>query len=159
MPKFLFMTMVVFIFSYRNCSWRIFWRIIFWRIFLTNFFNEFFDDFFCWIFSKNFFDELFWRTLLSNFFDEFIWRTLLTKMFDELFWQSFLTYNLLTIASFRIRVPSILFFQKYNWKYHLSTVLGTVIKCPLEVHGKYFTTKSCVFYNQYICSVVTFEIN
>ena len=24
------------------------------------------------------------------------------------------------------------FFQKYNWKYHLSTVLGTVIKCPKD---------------------------
>ena len=46
---------------------------------------------------------------MTNFFDQFFW-----KFFFE-FWffgRFFLTYNLLTIASFRIGVPSILF----NWK-------------------------------------------
>ena len=54
-------------------------------------------------FLMNFFDELFWWILLTNlineFFDEFFWRIFLTN---------FLTYNLSTIASFRIGVPSIL---------------------------------------------------
>ena len=39
------------------------------------------------------------------------------------------------------------YFHKYNWKYHLSAVLGTVINAQrtLEVHGKHYTTKSCIF--------------
>ena len=45
------------------------------------------------------------------FFDDFF----LKKVFDELFWrmfgQIFFTYNLLTIATFRIRVPLILFIE------------------------------------------------
>ena len=72
----------------------------FWPIFLT---NEFFDEIF-----DEIFDEFFWRIFLSNFltnyFDEF---------FDDFFFgRFFFTYNLLTIASFRIGVPSILFFHK-----------------------------------------------
>ena len=63
--------------------WRFFWRII-GRIFLTNFWR---------IFLTNF---------LTNLFDE---------IFDEFFLTNFLTYNLLIIASFRIGVPSILFFH------------------------------------------------
>jgi hypothetical protein len=48
-----------------------------------------------------FFWQIFWQILLTNFVDEF---------FDEFFFGRFLlTYNLLTIASFRIGVPSILF--------------------------------------------------
>ena len=67
-------------------------------------FDEFFGEFFGELFDK-FFDELF-----SNFFDEF---------FDE-FFDKFLTYNLLTIASFRIGVRSILLFlffvaTELNW--------------------------------------------
>ena len=46
-----------------------------------------------------------------------------------------------------------IFFQKYNWKYNLSAVLGTVIKCPKGIGSAWEkTTKSCVFYKQYICS-------
>ena len=87
-------------------------------IFLTIFFSDeflldefFFDEFLFWRIS--FFDEFFLTNffLLTNFFDEFYWRI----FFDEFFWRilifrkNFLTYNLLTIASFRIGVSSILF--------------------------------------------------
>ena len=50
----------------------------------------------------------------------------------------------------------IFFLQKYNWKYHLSAVLGTVIKCPKGTGNAWekTPTKSCVFYKQYICSTV-----
>ena len=69
----------------------------------------------------NFFDNL-----LTNFFDDFLWR-----FFDEffqrisrrIFWRFgrfLLTYNLLTIASFRIRVPSILFFLINHSYFHIS---------------------------------------
>ena len=53
-------------------------------MFLTNFFDEFFEDFF---------DELF-----DEFLDEFFF----PKFF--IFGMIFFTYNLLTFASFRIRV-------------------------------------------------------
>ena len=48
-----------------------------------------------------------------------------------------------------------IFFPKYNWKYHISSVLGTVIKCQKGTGSalEKNTTKSCVFYKQYICSV------
>ena len=47
------------------------------------------------------------------------------------------------------------FFQKYNWKCKLSTVLWTVIQCQkaIGITWEKNTTKSCVFYKQYICSV------
>ena len=66
---------------------------IFWANFLVNFFSEFFWEFL---------DELFGWNFSLNFVGEF---------FEE-FFGNFLTYNLLTIASFRIGVPSILFFAK-----------------------------------------------
>ena len=44
--------------------------------------------------------------------------------------------------------------KKYNWKYHIFAVLGTVIKCQKGTGSAWekTTTKSCVFYKQYICS-------
>ena len=54
---------------------------------LTNFMTNFLMSFFWWIILANFYNELFWR----------------------FFWQFF---YLLTIVSFRIRVPLILFFIK-----------------------------------------------
>ena len=49
------------------------------------------------------------------------------------------------------------FSKKYNWKYHSSAILGTVSKCPKGTGGTWEknTTKSCVFYKQYICSAGT----
>ena len=91
-------------------TYRSFWRI-FWRSFLTNILDEFFDEFFWQI------DEFFWRisktNILMNSLTNF-W-IFLMNFFDELFDKfltNFLTYNLLTIASFRIGVPSILFLNK-----------------------------------------------
>ena len=75
---------------------------------LTNFFGKFFFGEFSDEFLMNYkcFDEFF----LTNFFDEFV-DEFFDKFFDEfLFGRFLLTYNLLTIASFRIGVPSILFF-------------------------------------------------
>ena len=48
--------------------------------------------------------------LLTNFFGEFFPWTF-KSFFDE---TNFLTYNLLTIASFRIGVPSILFVRRFR---------------------------------------------
>ena len=68
-----------------------------------------------------------------------------------LHWFKCMNYSLYDIEKY---------FQKYEWKYHLSRVLGMIIKYPkgtgsgdLGVHGKYYTTKSGVFYHQYICNV------
>ena len=52
------------------------------------------------------------------------------------------------------------YFQKYNWKYHLYAVLGTVINAQraLEVHGKHYTTKIVFFYSQYLqCTLFTWH--
>ena len=42
-----------------------------------------------------------------------------------------------------------LFFQKYNWKYHLSAVLGTVIKCPKNTGSAWE-----IFLNKKLCFTV-----
>ena len=41
-----------------------------------------------------------------------------------------------------------------KWKYHISAVLGTVMKCQKGTGSAWEknTMKSCVFYKQYICS-------
>ena len=61
-------------------------------------------------FLKFFMTIYFWQIFLFDGFccltNFFVWRN---------FFTNFLTYNLLTIASFRIGVPSILFFLQ-NWK-------------------------------------------
>ena len=68
-----------------------------WYVYLWWFFWRIFDNFFWRI----------WRIFCVTFFDE---------CFDEFltncFWRFLLTFNLLTIASFRIGVPSILSFYK-----------------------------------------------
>ena len=61
---------------------------------MKKFFDKVFDEFFDEVVDE-FFDEVF-----DEIFDEF---------FDNFFWKIFMTSNLLTIASFRIGVPSILF--------------------------------------------------
>ena len=45
-----------------------------------------------------------------------------------------------------------LFLQKYNWKYHMSAVLGTVINCQKGTGSAWEKTQRKVFYKQYICS-------
>ena len=68
---------------------------------MTKVFDEFFDEFFDKVFDK-FFGECF-DEVLVKFLAKFLTEPL-TK-----FLTNFLTHNLLTIASFRIGVPSILF--------------------------------------------------
>ena len=80
------------------------------------------------IFRRKFFDgnlltEIFWRKFHEGYCStEIIWREFFEGSFlTEILWRKFstnflmfwkiLTYNLLTIASFRIGVPSILFFS------------------------------------------------
>ena len=82
--------------------------LLFWWIFLmnflTNFFYKFFYKFFWWSFWW-----FFWWFFTKNFSKNF-W-----QIFDK-FWllrKFSLTYNLLIIASFRIGVPSILFYQHF----------------------------------------------
>ena len=65
--------------------------------FFDEFFDEFCDDEFC---DDEFFDD--------EFFDD-------ESFDDEFFLRIFLTYNLLTTASFRIGVPSILFNFKFKF--------------------------------------------
>ena len=76
------------------------------------FFTIFFDNFFRWIFSTNFF---------KNFFDELFGQILIFR-------KIFLTYNILTIASFRIGVPSILFRSlKFEFKmFHCGSLCSVI---------------------------------
>ena len=81
--------------------WWIFWQFFFfWWIFLTNILMnfwriicQFFDDFF-YKFSDVFFDVFF-----DHFFDGILW-----PIFCPNFIQFYFTYNISTIAIFRIRV-------------------------------------------------------
>ena len=97
------------------------------------FFRQFFNnEFFRWIFSSNFFDEFFQR-MFFDVSDEFF-RQIFS---DEFFFPQI--FYLLTIASFRIGVPSILFF--YNLQY---------CKGPF----KYYVIKKVggwVWPNAYVC--------
>ena len=85
--------------------------------------NIFFEEFFFRrIFSTNF-DEF--RRISTNFFDEFFRRIFFSTIFfstnfffDEYFRRILIfsiIFFLLTIASFRIGVPSILFFHCLKW--------------------------------------------
>ena len=56
---------------------------------------------FLWRIFGKFFDEFFEEFFFDDFFDDFL---------DDFFQKIFFTNNLLTIASFRIGVPWILFF-------------------------------------------------
>ena len=51
------------------------------------------------------------------------------------------------------------YFQKYNWKYHLSTVLGAVIKCPKGTGSAWETLRheKLHFWSQYICNKEEFK--
>ena len=90
-----------------------------WQIFVTNFCDKFLRRIFGTNFSTNFCDEFLWLIFVTNFCDEFLWRIFVTNFFDKLlwrihFWRFLLTYNLLTNASLRIGVPSILFCGKFR---------------------------------------------
>ena len=94
------------------------WGTCFMNI-LTIFFDEVFDEFIWPIILTNFLMDL-----LTNFFDEYFWRICwriflmnFLTIFNFLV-DFFLTYNLLTVASFRIGVPSILFKVISNGKNH-----------------------------------------
>ena len=74
-----------------------------------------------WTFWVNFFAEpywwtflviFFWSTFLVNFLGEFLEWTFSVNFFREISWGIFWPIYLLTIASFRIGVPSILFFYR-----------------------------------------------
>ena len=114
-------------------NWRIFWRfLVFRKIFFTYYLwtiasfrigvssilfeivfkgdelssNTFFDEFFWRIFFYEFCLRIFFLRSFWHFFWWIFWRIVLTIFCDFFLWF-FLTYNLLTIASFRIGVPSI----------------------------------------------------
>ena len=114
-------------FSFFDKTWRLFWEIrSLWhpqgyhlgmakdQLISKCLFAVF--NFFQKMNEGNFLTNLFWRILLmiffKNFFDESI-----DEVYDEFFdyfWfllDFFLIYNLLTIPSFRIRVPSIMLLQ------------------------------------------------
>ena len=63
------------------------------------------------VFREKFFDGNLWRKILpENFAGNFFAGNFQMEILSGIF---FFNYNLLTIASFRIGVPSILFFLKY----------------------------------------------
>ena len=62
----------------------------------------------------------------------------LKVVFFEIFLRWFTNYSLYDIKKY---------FQKYNQKYHLSVVLGTVIKCP---KGFIQDVSNILFQTQYI---------
>ena len=95
-----------------TCYWRIFWRIfdeffwrIFWQIFWRIFWPIFFDEIFWMIFLTIFLTNI-WAIFLRNFLEAF-WDELFDKFW--FFGRYFFTFNLLSTASCRIGVPSILF--------------------------------------------------
>jgi len=73
---------------------------------MCTFLDGFFGRIFWTDFFEGFFGRIFWTDFFNGFFEEFFRRTFL-KNFN--FSEDFLTYNLFTVASFRIGVPSILF--------------------------------------------------
>ena len=98
---------------------------------LTNFFDQFFwtnflDLFFGPIFWTNFLDQFFGLIFRTNLSDHFFWMNFFNDFFQRFFFFStnFFFFNesfrrifyLLTIASFRIGVPSILFFNFFDIK-------------------------------------------
>ena len=123
----------------------------FWRIFLANFFDNFFGQTLWTIFWTNFFgwfflNELFgWIFLkLTNFFGNFgiILTSFLDEFFGRIFWTNFdyfsvnisLTYNLLTVASFRIgvqRVPALRVFGTWKKMCYMKLVLVGLYCGPL----------------------------
>ena len=82
---------------------------------------------FSWIFSTNIFDEIFPRIISTNYFHETnfspnFFAEVFRRIFSTIFFHNF--FYLLTIASFRIGVPSILLrsdnFRMSLWKNYLS---------------------------------------
>ena len=54
-----------------------------------------------------------------------------------------------------LKIPQKVVFLKIPQKVVFKKIFLNWFKCTnYSLHGKYFTTKSCVFYSQYICSVV-----
>ena len=106
--------------------WHFFWQTL--RLFFDDFFDKLlgyflwlFWWFFWWIFEKLFdeffdqsFNECFGEFFGVNSFWRIFWRIFFDNFFDDFFGRFLLTYNLLTIPSFRIGVPSLLFFQKFQ---------------------------------------------
>ena len=91
----------------------------FWRDFLTNILMKFFDEFSWWIC---------WQIFLTIFLTYFL--TIFLTNFDLL--VDFFTYNFLTITSFRIRVPSILFISYFKFKqYHWNKNKNGKSFCPI----------------------------
>ena len=84
-----------------NFFWRSFWRR-FWQKILTNFLHMTNTLTSCLTNLTKFFKEFF----SINFFDEFFGILIFLKIF-------FFTFNLLTIASFRLGVPLILFILSF----------------------------------------------
>ena len=77
-------------------------RYVYQRYVYQRYVYYFFDEFFRRIFLMNFFDVFFRRIFSMNFFNEFLQRIFSTNFY------------LLTIASFRIGVPSILFWSIFS---------------------------------------------
>ena len=87
-------------------GWRILVMAFGWRNWVTNLGDKF--GWQIWVMYLG--DEFCWRIWVANFGWQ-IWVTNSNLDFSEFF---FLTFNLLTIASFRIGVPSILFLKIFN---------------------------------------------
>jgi hypothetical protein len=96
-----------------------------------------FDEFFRWIFSTNF-------DFLDEFFHDFFFSTFFNEFFFDYFRQMFC---LLTVASFRIRVPSILFSvatSKAGIKIFWSKVIAKLKKDKLKQEfTQFLPTKHC----------------
>ena len=81
----------------KGCTWCRFLEVPWGQIFSLIFFGKVFDEFFWQFFWQIFFYEFLWQIFIKYF----LWR--------QIFWQ--IIHYLLSIASFRIGVPSILFFN------------------------------------------------
>ena len=119
-------------YTYGEFFWRIFDEF-FGQFFWTNFLDEFFwmifvNELVGWMFwaLTNFFWTNFWKS-----FDKFFWRVCLDEFFGRIFRTNFdyfsvnisLTYNLLTVASFRIGVSLILFLRISALGFELQNII------------------------------------
>ena len=113
--------------------------------FLMNFLTKFFDKCLDKSFDKLFWTNIFWQT----FFDEYFLTNFLTN---------FLTYILLTVASFRIEISSILFIPDFkspmNWfevvKMHLSLFINFKMPCNSRCYWSFLSYRKCTFLNAQI---------
>ena len=129
--------------------------------FLTNFLKNFLMNFLTNIL------QIFWGVFWGIFWWIIWW--IIWWIFDDFFRKIFFTYDILTIASFRIGVPSILLFSDTHvciWQENLNTnlllycIFKFYVRCTfctlLLLHNKYDLYQNSGSYKNYCLLSVSF---